>query len=271
MYWRDPKAVGNLAGKLENRAQTGIWLGRDSASDEHIVSTSDGPKKARTIKRRPEEERFDLNELKELKMFPWLTGNKPIEETSAPRQRYITAAYIAAHGKTKGCAACYGTGTTHSKACRARFASIFEKEEQDKPKGGIPENEKAPPATPTQEEKTTSTSSSSGQQQQQPTNEEKEMTMEDDLQQAPATSSEQRWRRITLKRPLTTSEQEEAKRRREVEGLNVDDSPEDITISSLMNTLNDLAELDFFELCYDDQMQELSLDLVGYKTNPYTT
>jgi hypothetical protein len=51
--------------------QTGLWLGRDTESGEHIIATKYSVVNARSIRRYSTDERFDLQLLKSLKAVPW--------------------------------------------------------------------------------------------------------------------------------------------------------------------------------------------------------
>ena len=49
---------------------TGLWLGRDTESGEHIIATNYSVVKARSIRRYSTDERFDLQLLKSLRAVP---------------------------------------------------------------------------------------------------------------------------------------------------------------------------------------------------------
>jgi len=51
--------------------QKGIWLGKDTESDEHFVATSEGVKKARSVRRLSTSEQRDVELLKTIKATPW--------------------------------------------------------------------------------------------------------------------------------------------------------------------------------------------------------
>ena len=66
--------------KLEPKWSDGIWLGRASHSDEHIVAGTKGVMLVRTMKRKPETQQWDSKAIFDLKWTPW-------EPSSAKRGR----------------------------------------------------------------------------------------------------------------------------------------------------------------------------------------
>ena len=57
--------------KLESRWDTGIFLGRRDLTDEAILGTRNGVEQARTIRRKPEERRWDKEEYVNFIGVPW--------------------------------------------------------------------------------------------------------------------------------------------------------------------------------------------------------
>ena len=55
IHWKLPPTHH---GKLEDRWRAGVFLGRRDLSDEILVGTPQGVETARSMRRRPEEERF---------------------------------------------------------------------------------------------------------------------------------------------------------------------------------------------------------------------
>ena len=116
---------------LEPRFIDGIWAGIDAGSGESIILTPSGVRKARTVKRLPEGERYDREFLTRVKGMPWEEGAiqdnedteiptvetpKAQEETRPEEQEEhsvkqkrrwkITKNDIEAFGPTKGCLGC---------------------------------------------------------------------------------------------------------------------------------------------------------------------
>ena len=71
MPLRDKRERNN---KLEPRFLCGIWSGISARSGEFIIITPDGQTKARTIKRLPEDQRWDKAFLDKCKGAPWDAG-----------------------------------------------------------------------------------------------------------------------------------------------------------------------------------------------------
>ena len=55
---------------IEKRLMDGIWLGINGRTGEHIIGTAQGVVKAYTVKRRPKEERWSLQQIHELRGTP---------------------------------------------------------------------------------------------------------------------------------------------------------------------------------------------------------
>ena len=56
--------------KIERNLMSGIWLGTKGRTEEHIIGTPEGVVKAFTVKRRPVEERWSLEEAHAMKGTP---------------------------------------------------------------------------------------------------------------------------------------------------------------------------------------------------------
>ena len=67
-----PLKVGNGLASAEARYKTGVWLGVDEKTSEIFVGTPDGDVvKARSTKRRPDEDRWDAELIQNITGFPW--------------------------------------------------------------------------------------------------------------------------------------------------------------------------------------------------------
>jgi hypothetical protein len=122
--------------KFAQRWTTGVWLGRSSISDEHIVGTSKGILLTRTVKRLEPDKKWQQPVLLAMKGTPWamngVDGQAAIAypKTSGPVERaadmrtatMLLRMFWQDAGKTVGCRACHegGTGIHHSVSCKRR-------------------------------------------------------------------------------------------------------------------------------------------------------
>lgn len=135
--------------KLECMWQHGIYLGHRAASGESIVGGPNGIVKSRTIKRKPEAERWDLTNEKHVSGVPWRISeddpeqdglmassvrmeveaqrHEPSAETvPIPRRVHLTKEDFAEFGYTSKCQGCKSLlrGTArqgHTEQCRKRM------------------------------------------------------------------------------------------------------------------------------------------------------
>eukprot|EP00959_Pyramimonas_sp_CCMP1952_P421636 8832947-Pyramimonas_sp.AAC.1 len=63
-----------LQDKLGTAWCKGLWLGRSSKSDAHLIGTATGVVQARTVKQLTTEESFDMEMLKAMRWTPWRTS-----------------------------------------------------------------------------------------------------------------------------------------------------------------------------------------------------
>ena len=77
---------GALVNKLDSAWLEGIWLGRDSKTDEHLSGTPNGVVCSRALKRRVERRRWDTNLLNAMVWDPWnptsVTRGRPLKVRS---------------------------------------------------------------------------------------------------------------------------------------------------------------------------------------------
>ena len=66
------KESGAQEGKLGSSWDLGIWLGRSTRTNEHLVGTRTGVTKARAVKRRPETFKWDRELHEAMNFVPWL-------------------------------------------------------------------------------------------------------------------------------------------------------------------------------------------------------
>ena len=113
--------------------QSGVWVGKSMASEEHMLMTLAGLVRTRTAKRKPEGEQYDKELLHQVRGLPWdpmagevtqpdffrapasgVPSHEVKEET--PIQQFLRE-----HGRTPGCSACDGRlGYHHSRECVRR-------------------------------------------------------------------------------------------------------------------------------------------------------
>ena len=67
--------------KLERNLKDGVWLGINGRTGEHVIGTSEGVVKAYTVKRRPIDERWSLEEVHAVRGTP----GKPVPGSSDQR------------------------------------------------------------------------------------------------------------------------------------------------------------------------------------------
>ena len=77
---------GALVNNLESAWLEGMWLGRDSKTDEHLIGTPSGMVRSRSLKRRVERRRCDTDLLNATVWDPWnptpVTRGRPLKVRS---------------------------------------------------------------------------------------------------------------------------------------------------------------------------------------------
>ena len=117
--------------KFDDRFCVGVWLGKNTRNDDHLVF-DDEVKKCRTVQRRTEARRWNLDKLLAVDALPWLMKPERVKlREPIFKRKYITWAYVRKYGGTPGCKACSVDGPAHSAACRERFEELFAKERED--------------------------------------------------------------------------------------------------------------------------------------------
>ena len=95
------------AHKLEGRFAEGIWVGKTTRADDHLIVVGGDALRSRTLKRVPDGQRWNSKLALEISALPWkmkATVVKPVRP-HIPR-KYITWAYVQKYGSTPGCKAC---------------------------------------------------------------------------------------------------------------------------------------------------------------------
>ena len=86
--------------KLDDRFRLGVWIGKTSRSDDHLIFDGDEVRKCRTVKRRPEYLRWDRVRVDAIDAHP-RRPRPPRERIHRDRpKRYITWAHIKKYGGT---------------------------------------------------------------------------------------------------------------------------------------------------------------------------
>ena len=142
-------------GNMGTRWREGIFLGYSRTSNTYIIGTPDGIEKARSMTRKPLDQRWKPEGLAEIKATPWserevreprVRFQQPAEDPgppvetaapAAPRALRINKSDLEEHGFTDGCTQCdyiqrYGKarpGRTHSVVCRARLVEAIKQSE----------------------------------------------------------------------------------------------------------------------------------------------
>lgn len=118
--------------KLGARWDKGVWFGKKSDTDEHIIGTPLGQVLARTFARRPDSRRWQFELLSPVVCTPWEPKASLIPTAPVPRQRYLTRAIIERLGRIADCSACAGAGSVHSADCRQRLEALLKAEEEQR-------------------------------------------------------------------------------------------------------------------------------------------
>ena len=84
VWARRPGAALNKAGAP---LIAGLWHGRDSVTDEHVIATGAGVFRTRTVKRKPMDAEWDKNAILGMTWEPWNTGKdirgrRPLQHTA---------------------------------------------------------------------------------------------------------------------------------------------------------------------------------------------
>ena len=119
--------------KWEDRFSGGVWLGKTTRSDDHIIFDGMEAKRCRTLQRQPDGLRWQKEKVLAIDVYPWKMKSDRCVRLKEPRfpRRYITPALISKYGPTAGCKACSVEGPVHSDECRARFEELIAKEEAE--------------------------------------------------------------------------------------------------------------------------------------------
>ena len=149
---RDGKAD---RGKIDSDWKSGVWLGVRGRTGEHIIGTSDGVVKAWSVRRRPDEEKWDMAEVNAVKGTPARpkpgredpripiridlprrsgAGEEPLPGF-VPRRVYIKKRDYEEHGYTPGCEGCVrmqdGRGKRpHNEECVERMMEALKGSEE---------------------------------------------------------------------------------------------------------------------------------------------
>ena len=161
LHWKASSASSAL-GKLSASWRDGVYLGVKGKSGEIIVSDADGVWKTRSVRRKPQDERWDESNVDMVKTSPWSSKGdteggasetpavavrmrddeydaikRAEPEENIPRNFYITTKNLEDHGYSAGCPGCLSISRgkarqAHSAACRKRFESLVDAEKVQK-------------------------------------------------------------------------------------------------------------------------------------------
>ncbi|CAK0829183.1 unnamed protein product [Prorocentrum cordatum] len=124
VWYRISARVAAGRGKWEARFAKGIWVGKSELDDTHLVIDPErGVQKVRTVRRMPEEFRWQPELIQHIRVTPWKQTPDKSSGTIG-RSMYITERMIDAHGPTDECRKCSTGYGSHSAACRQRFETI---------------------------------------------------------------------------------------------------------------------------------------------------
>ena len=124
VWYRISARVAAGRGKWEARFAKGIWVGKSELDDTHLVIDLErGVQKVRTVRRMPEEFRWQPELIQNIRVTPWKHIPDKSDGTFG-RGMYITERMIDAHGPTDACRKCSTGYGSHSAACRQRFETI---------------------------------------------------------------------------------------------------------------------------------------------------
>jgi hypothetical protein len=106
----------------------GLWVGRSTANDEHLVLTKDGIVKSRTVRRKQPEQQVDQQLFDQACGLPWSVGHKPTANVQLTGLSSIAAFrhFEKAVGITAGCPACERKNAGH-----ARHNLVCKKRQED--------------------------------------------------------------------------------------------------------------------------------------------
>ncbi len=94
--------VGQIGAKLWSRCDEGLWLGKLSSSNEHLIGTPEAWALARSgsVVLRTDGKRWSNRFFAQVMCTPWATKSGADDLSDQPRQRYLTKAALDKHGRT---------------------------------------------------------------------------------------------------------------------------------------------------------------------------
>lgn len=147
--------------KMEIRWHTGVWLGRSSLSDEHIIGLAEGVRLVRTVRRMSPENQWSAKAIQELIGVPWDLKGEAETKNRAEAVKSGTDVKPGERVKmtaTPGCKGCSDSHRYHhTKACQDRRKRFYVGD-PDSPPETLVEADKAPKrAKPNEEAGSSST------------------------------------------------------------------------------------------------------------------
>ena len=120
-------------------------MGKMSSTDDHILGTPSGRQLARTVKRRPEHERWCQALFAQNVFTPLEPKLSLVPAEQAQRQVYLTRGVVERFGST---AACAGRGGSHTHECRTRLEECLTRERQARARADAQAPEEVLPPDP---------------------------------------------------------------------------------------------------------------------------
>ncbi|CAK0810872.1 unnamed protein product [Prorocentrum cordatum] len=111
-------------GKFAARLAKGIWVGKSEFDDQRlVVDLQRGFSKARSVRRMPEELRWNAGLAKQIDVAPWAPVPERVR-ASIRKSTYITENMSNTYGPTDSCPKCTHGRGQHSEQCRQRSETI---------------------------------------------------------------------------------------------------------------------------------------------------
>ena len=115
--------------KLDDRFRLGVWTGKTSRGDHHLIFESDEVPKCRTVKRRLS---IFVGTEAESMLLTLILGDRGLHKSVLLVIVRSGTLRGPAYGGTPNCKSCAVDGSSHSKECRERFEAVFRNDDEKK-------------------------------------------------------------------------------------------------------------------------------------------